>query len=92
MQASSFASEPWQDVLTHLPAELDLDALAVSSGTLKRRREVVDGAMLLRCHGTWSGGLSLSQTAAGATLQGLAALSDPLSNTGWTRRCRFSRR
>ena len=78
MQAISQTSEPWQDVLERLPPELDLDALAVSSGALKRRREVVDGAMLLRLAlARGPGGLSLSQTAAWAAMQGLARLSDP---------------
>jgi hypothetical protein len=71
-------SEPWQEVLDRLPPELDLDALALSSGALKRRREVGDGATLLRlAMARGPGGLSLNQTAAWAAMQGLARLSDP---------------
>ncbi|MFL5288659.1 MAG: hypothetical protein ACJ8AW_48830 [Rhodopila sp.] len=71
-------SEPWQEVLDRLPPELDLDALALSSGALKRRREVGDGATLLRlAMARGPGGLSLNQTAVWAAMQGLARLSDP---------------
>ncbi|HYZ22955.1 MAG TPA: transposase [Rhodopila sp.] len=78
MQTLSMTCEAWQDVLGRLPPELDLDALAMSSGALKRRREVGDGAMLLRlAMARGPGGLSLRQTAAWAAMQGLARLSDP---------------
>lgn len=78
MQTFSVTSEPWQGVLDRLPPELDLDALAFSSGALKRRREVGDGATLLRlAMARGPGGLSLNQTAAWAAMQGLARLSDP---------------
>src|SRR5690242_8735433 len=93
MQTFSTTSEPWREVLDRLPPELDLDALAFSSGALKRRREVGDGATLLRlAMARGPGGLSLNQTATWAAMQGLAQLSDPASSPGWTRRCRFSRR
>jgi hypothetical protein len=78
MQSFSVISEPWREVLDRLPPELDLDALAFSSGALKRRREVGDGATLLRlAMARGPGGLSLNQTAAWAAIQGLARLSDP---------------
>src|SRR4051795_3945937 len=78
MQAFSMTSQPWQEVLDRLPPDLDLDALAVSSGALKRRREVGDGTTLLRlAMARGPGGLSLNQTAAWAAMQGLARLSDP---------------
>jgi hypothetical protein len=78
MQTFSVTSELWQEVLDRLPPELDLDALAFSSGALKRRREVGDGATLLRlAMARGPGGLSLNQTAAWAAMQGLARLSDP---------------
>ena len=71
-------SEPWQEVLDRLPPDLDLDTLAVSSGALKRRREVGDGTTLLRlAMARGPGGLSLNQTATWAAMQGLARLSDP---------------
>src|SRR4051794_40588 len=78
MQTFSMTSQPWQEVLDRLPPDLDLDALAVSSGALKRRREVGDGPTLLRlAMARGPGGLSLNQTAAWAAMQGLAQLSDP---------------
>jgi hypothetical protein len=78
MQPFSVTSEPWREVLDRLPPELDLDALAFSSGALKRRREVGDGATLLRlAMARGPGGLSLNQTATWAAMQGLAQLSDP---------------
>jgi Transposase DDE domain len=78
MQNFPTASQPWQEVLDRLPPDLDLDALAFSSGALKRRREVGDGATLLRlAMARGPGGLSLNQTAAWAAMQGLAQLSDP---------------
>jgi hypothetical protein len=78
MQTFSMTSQPWQEVLDRLPPDLDLDALAVSSGALKRRREVGDGLTLLRlAMARGPGGLSLNQTAAWAAMQGLAQLSDP---------------
>jgi hypothetical protein len=65
-------------VLDRLPPDLDLDALAISSGALKRRREVGDGTTLLRlAMARGPGGLSLNQTATWAAMQGLARLSDP---------------
>src|SRR5207245_3841113 len=78
MQTLSMTSEPWQEVLDRLPPELDLDTLAVSSGALKRRREVGDGTTLLRlAMARGPGGLSLNQTATWAAMQGPARLSDP---------------
>jgi len=78
MQSFSTTSQPWQEVLDRLPPDLDLDALAFSSGALKRRREVGDGPTLLRlAMARGPGGLSLNQTAAWAAMQGLAQLSDP---------------
>ena len=78
MQNFPTTSQPWQEVLDRLPPDLDLDALAVSSGALKRRREVGDGPTLLRlAMARGPGGLSLNQTAAWAAMQGLAQLSDP---------------
>src|SRR5437764_816930 len=78
MQILSMTSEPWQEVLDRLPPELDLDTLAVSSGALKRRREVGDGTTLLcLAMARGPGGLSLNQTATWAAMQGLARLSEP---------------
>src|SRR5947209_4332969 len=73
MQILSMTSEPWQEVLDRLPPDLDLDTLAVSSGALKHRREVGDGATLLRlAMARGPGGLSLNQTATWAAMQGVA--------------------
>ena len=48
-------------VLERLPADLDLDRLALETKALQRRREVVDGMALLRIAlACGPGGLSLS--------------------------------
>jgi hypothetical protein len=66
------------EVLERLPAGLDLDGLALETKAIQRRREVVDGAALLRIAlARGPGGLSLRQTAAWASMQGIAELSNP---------------
>ncbi len=65
-------------MLARLPPGLDLDALALETKAIQRRREVVDGAGLLRIAlARGPGGLSLRQTAAWAALRGIAELSNP---------------
>src|SRR3982750_4329481 len=77
--AGSVLRDRFAEVLARLPAALDLDDLAMESKAIQRRREVVDGAALLRIAlARGPGGLSLRQTATQA------------SNTGWTRRRSFS--
>src|SRR3954449_8953933 len=98
--AGSVLTDRFAEVLARLPADLDLDDLAMESKAIQRRREVVDGAALLRIAlargpghapirghdgvallrialARGPGGLSLRQTAAWASMQGIAELSNP---------------
>src|SRR3954454_2342430 len=76
--AASVLTDRFAEVLARLPAGLDLDDLAMESKAIQRRREVVDGAALLRIAlARGPGGLSLRQTAAWASMQGIAELSNP---------------
>lgn len=75
---ASLLTDQFATLLSRLPAGLDLDRLAEEHGALKRRRQLVDGAALLRltlAHGPL--GLSLRETAAWAGLIGLARISNP---------------
>jgi hypothetical protein len=66
------------DVLSRLPADLDLDGLARETKALARGRVLRGGALLLRLAlARGPGGLSLSQTAAWASVLGLSEMSDP---------------
>src|SRR4051812_39344833 len=74
---ASVLTDRFGELLGRLPAGLDLD-LAVEAKAIQRRREVVDGAALLRIAlARGPGGLSLRQTAAWASMQGIAELSNP---------------
>ncbi len=76
--AASVLTDRFSEVLERLPAGLDLDVLALEAKAIQRRREVVDGAALLRIAlARGPGGLSLRQTAAWASMQGIAELSNP---------------
>src|SRR3954471_13223283 len=76
--AASVLTDRFAEVLARLPADLDLDDLAMESKAIQPRREVVDGAALLRIAlARGPGGLSLRQTAARASMQGIAELSNP---------------
>lgn len=76
--ASPLPPNSFLGVLARLPADLDLDALALSTGAIRRRRQIGDGTTLLRLAlARGPGGLSLNQTAAWAGMIGLPALSDP---------------
>ena len=75
---ASVLTDQFSDLLARLPAGLDLDRLALESKAIQRKREVVDGATLLRIAlARGPGGLSLRQTAAWASMLGIAALSNP---------------
>jgi hypothetical protein len=75
---ASLPAEQFLDVLHRLPADLDLDALALRTKAIERQRKVADGASLLRLAlARGPGGLSLSETAAWASMIGLAEMSDP---------------
>jgi hypothetical protein len=74
----SVLADQFPDLLARLPAGLDLDALALGTKAIQRKREVGDGASLLRIAlARGPGGLSLRQTAAWASLLGIAELSNP---------------
>ncbi len=76
--AASALTDRFAEVLDRLPSGLDLHGLAVESKAIQRRREVVDGAALLRIAlARGPGGLSLRQTAAWASMQGIAEISNP---------------
>src|ERR1700728_3956920 len=75
---ASLPADHYSDLLCRLPPTVDLDQLAKQTKAIQRKRELADGASLLRLAlARGPGGLSLSQTAAWAELIGLAGLSDP---------------
>ena len=75
---ASVLTDPFSEVLARLPAGVDLDRLALETKAIQRRREVVDGAALLRIAlARGPGGMSLRQTAAWASMLGIAELSNP---------------
>jgi hypothetical protein len=75
---ASLPADRFDELLRRLPAALDLDALAQQTKAIERKREIDSGANLLRLAlARGPGGLSLSQTAAWATMLGLAEMSDP---------------
>ena len=77
-QTASLPANHFDEVLSRLPAALDLDALALQTKAIERRREITEGTGLLRLLlARGPGGLSLSQTAAWASLIGLTELSAP---------------
>jgi hypothetical protein len=76
--AASVLTDQFGDFLDRLPAGLDLDRLALETKAIQRKREVVDGATLLRIAlARGPGGLSLRQTSAWASMLGIADLSNP---------------
>ena len=78
MHTASLPIDHFDDVLGRLPPGVNLDALAFDTGAIERRREIGDGASLLRLAlARGPGGLSLSQTAAWASMIGLTELSSP---------------
>jgi hypothetical protein len=77
-EAASVLTDQFTELLERLPADLDLDRLALETKAIQRKREVVDGAALLRIAlARGPGGLSLRQTAAWASMLGIAELSNP---------------
>lgn len=77
MRAAPSLDRCWSQLLAALPASLDLEATAKSTGALRRRRAISDPVSLLRLAlGYGPGGLSLRGAAAWAELTGLASLSD----------------
>jgi hypothetical protein len=75
---ASASADQFDDLLRRLPASLDLDHIARQTKAIQRKRAVREGHILLRVAlARGPGGLSLSQTAAWATILGLAQMSDP---------------
>src|SRR4051794_41815924 len=75
---ASLLTDQFEELLRRLPAALDLDSLARQTKAIERRRALDSGADLLRLAlARGPGGLSLSETAAWATMLGLAEISDP---------------
>ena len=76
--ASSVLADQFADIVERLPAGLDLDRLAAETKAIQRKRELVDGASLLRLAlARGPGGLSLRQTSAWVSMLGIAELSNP---------------
>ncbi len=76
--AASVLTDRFAEVLARLPAGLDLDRLALETQAIQRKRELVGGVALLRITlARGPGGLSLRQTSAWASMQGIADLSNP---------------
>ena len=74
----SVLTDQFGELLARLPAGLDLDRLALETNAIQRKRELVDGATLLRIAlARGPGGLSLRQSAAWASMLGIAELSNP---------------
>jgi hypothetical protein len=75
---ASLPADHFDEVLRRLPADLDLDALALRTKAIERQRKITGGASVLRLSlARGPGGLSLSETAAWASMIGLAEMSDP---------------
>jgi hypothetical protein len=77
----NLASAPdsaWLDILSRLPSDLNLNQLARDTGAIQRFRGITDAADLLRLGLTRGpGGKTLKQTAAWASMSGVAELSAP---------------
>jgi hypothetical protein len=78
MQTATLPADRFIDGLDRLPLDVDLDALPLETKAIERRREIGDGASLLRLAlARGAGGLSLSETVAWAGMIGLTDLSSP---------------
>ena len=75
---TSLPADQFDDVLRRLPAALDLEHMARQTKAIERGRKLGSGAGVLRLAlARGPGGLSLSQTAAWASMLGFAEMSDP---------------
>jgi hypothetical protein len=75
---ASLPADQFDELLRRLPDSLDLDRLARQTKAIERKRELDSGGKLLRLAlARGPGGLSLSETAAWATMLDLAEMSDP---------------
>src|ERR1022692_5307888 len=76
--AASVPADQFSDLLKRLPAGLYLDALALETKAIQRKRKIGDGASLLRLAlARGPGGFSLRQTAGWVSLLDIAELSNP---------------
>jgi hypothetical protein len=76
--AASILTDSFSALLGRLPSGLDLDRLAFETGAILRGRDIKHGAELLRMAlARGPGGLSLRETAAWASMIGLAEISNP---------------
>jgi hypothetical protein len=75
---ASVPTDQFPDLLKRLPAGLDLDALALETKAIQRKRKIGDGASLLRLAlACGPGGFSLRQTSGWVSLLEIAGLSHP---------------
>lgn len=75
---ASCLGDEFPSLLARLPADLDLDQLAVEHKALQRGRKIKSGAALLRLAlARGPGGMSLRDAAGWAGVLGLASLSNP---------------
>ena len=75
---ASVPADQFSELLSQLPAALDLDQLARQTKAIERPRKLDSGTNLLRLAlARGPGGLSLSATAAWATMLGFPSMSDP---------------
>jgi hypothetical protein len=76
--SASSSPDLFEDLLRRLPRGIDLEALARETKAIERSRKLESGTNLLRLAlARGPGGLSLSATAAWATLLGFPPMSDP---------------
>ena len=80
---ASVPPDQFSDLLKRLPAELDLDALALETKAIQRKRTIDGGANLLRLAlARGPGGFSLRQTSGWVSLLAIAELSNPGKRCG----------
>ena len=73
-----FPTDQFPDLFKRLPAGLDLDALALETKAIQRKRKIDSGATLLRLAlARGPGGFSLRQTLGWVSLLQMAELSNP---------------
>jgi hypothetical protein len=77
LNTSPVTTDQFSQFLARLPPAIDLDALAMKTKALQRKRAVRSGADLLRFALAWGpGGLSLQEAAAWAGMVGFANLTE----------------
>jgi hypothetical protein len=90
LDSTSLVPDDWSGLISRVVGDLDLDALALETRALVRRRGVPDAKALLRLAlARGPGGMSLRQTAAWAQLTGVADLTDASLNDRLHQSCDF---